>query len=62
MNIQLNYQESLTFHMDEHSVELSGKPNFPYGMNIQLNYQESLTFHMDEHSVKLSGKPNFPYG
>ena len=50
MNIQLNYQESLTFHMDEHQ------------MNIQLNYQESLTFHMDEHSVKLSGKPNFPYG
>ena len=44
MNIQLNYQESLTFHMDEHSVKsgkpnihidehsvkLSGKPNFPY--------------------------------
>ena len=29
MNIQLNYQESLTFHMDEHSVKL----------------QESLTFH-----------------
>ena len=48
MNIQLNYQESLTFHMDEHSVK-------------QLN-QESLTFHIDEHSVKLSGKPNFPYG
>ena len=44
MNIQLNYQESLTFHMDEHSIQesltfhidehsikLSGKPNFPYG-------------------------------
>ena len=50
MNIELNYQESLTFHMDEHSVKLS----------YQL--KESLTFHMDEHSIKLSGKPNFPYG
>ena len=30
MTIQLNYQESLTFHIDEHSVKLSGKPNFPY--------------------------------
>ena len=30
LNIQLNCQESQTFHMDEHSVKLSGKPNFPY--------------------------------